>query len=153
MTKEEVAVLVRGWEKAILSMSEAATNANPFSERSYPTAGTGVSRSEVKGMIQNLEKAAGSLEKIAGIFDVRRFSSHSDSNEAVTEADIKLKKVPLWEKMLLTINEASDYTGIGRHKLRELTDNEDCDFVLWVGSKKLLKRKKLEEFIEKAFSI
>lgn len=135
MTKEEVAVLVRGWEKAILSMSEAATNANPVSERSYPTAGTGVSRSEVKGMIQNLEKAAGSLEKIAGIFDVRRFSSQNDSNAAVTEADDKQQKVPLWEKMLLTIKEASDYTGIGRHKLRELTDNEDCDFVLWAGRK------------------
>ena len=153
MTKEEVAVLVRGWEKAILSMSEAATNANPISERSYPTAGTGVSRSEVKGMIQNLEKAAGSLEKIAGIFDVRRFPSHSDSNDAVKEEDAKQQKVPLREKIMLTLREASQYTGIGQHKLCEMADNEDCDFILWVGRKRLFKRKKLEEFIEKAFSI
>lgn len=61
--------------------------------------------------------------------------------------------VPIWERTTLTILEAVAYTGIGRDKLREITDNEDCDFVLWVGNKRLLKRKKLEAFIEKEYSI
>lgn len=38
-------------------------------------------------------------------------------------------------------------------KLRELSNRESCDFVLWVGTKRLLKRKQLEEFLIKSFSI
>ena len=61
--------------------------------------------------------------------------------------------VPIWERANLTLLEAVAYTGVGRDKLREISDREDCDFVLWVGSRRLLKRKKLEEYIERAFSL
>lgn len=61
--------------------------------------------------------------------------------------------IPVWERVTLTVQEAVDYTGIGRDKLYELTDRDDCEFVLWVGSRRLLKRKKLEEYIEKTFSL
>ncbi len=62
-------------------------------------------------------------------------------------------KTPLWEKSNLTLKEAADYSGIGINKLRKLSDNEDCSFVLWVGNKRLLKRKKLDEYLEKSYSI
>lgn len=62
-------------------------------------------------------------------------------------------KVPIWEKQNLTLNEASDYSGIGINKLRELSDSENCKFVLWVGSKRLIKRKELDEYIRKQYSI
>lgn len=65
----------------------------------------------------------------------------------------KLDPVPIWEKSNLTVEEAALYSGIGRNKIRELTESEDCDFVLWVGSKRLIKRKKFDEFIEKQYSI
>lgn len=55
--------------------------------------------------------------------------------------------VPLWAKVLLTLPEAAAYTGVGKNKLRELSDLKDCSFVLWIGSKRLLKRKELEEFL------
>lgn len=42
---------------------------------------------------------------------------------------------------------------IGRDKLCKLSNNEDCDFILWIGRKRLFKRKKLDEYIEKSFSI
>ena len=61
--------------------------------------------------------------------------------------------VPLWEKANLTVYEAAAYSGIGADKLRELTDREDCEFVLWNGTKRLIKRKKLDEFLERAYSI
>lgn len=61
--------------------------------------------------------------------------------------------VPLWERVNLTLMEAVAYTGIGRDKLRELSDQEDCEFVLWVGNKRLLKRKKLEEYLENLYSL
>ena len=63
------------------------------------------------------------------------------------------KEVPIWEKTLLTIEEAVSYSGIGRDKLRELSNDDRCPFVLWVGSKRLLKRKRLDEFIDKMYSI
>ncbi len=67
--------------------------------------------------------------------------------------DRKLELVPIWEKSTLTLEEATAYSGIGRNKLIELSDKSDCDFVLWTGRKRLFKRKKLDEYIEKAYSI
>ena len=61
--------------------------------------------------------------------------------------------IPVWERVTITLLEAVDYTGIGRDKLKEISDTEDCDFVLWVGNRRLFKRKKLEEYIERAFSL
>ena len=50
------------------------------------------------------------------------------------------KEVPIWHKANLTINEAAAYSNIGLSKLREMTESEDCNFVLWVGNKRLIKR-------------
>lgn len=63
------------------------------------------------------------------------------------------QSIPMWEKFTLTLTEAAQYTGIGQHKLCELADTPDCEFILWVGRKRLFKRKKLEEYIEKAYSV
>ena len=62
-------------------------------------------------------------------------------------------EVPVWEKANLTLEEAAAYSGIGINKLRELSDSDDCKFVLWVGSKRLLKRRSLEQYLEQAYSI
>ena len=45
--------------------------------------------------------------------------------------------VPIFQKQNLTIEEAAVYSNIGQHKLRELTADERCPFVLWVGNKGL----------------
>ena len=65
----------------------------------------------------------------------------------------KNNEIPIWEKMNLTLKEASDYSGIGINKLREISDAESCDFVLWVGTKRLIKRKELEKYLQKQYSI
>ncbi len=64
-----------------------------------------------------------------------------------------MSQVPLWHKSNLSIEEAVAYTGIGRDKLYEMTNKEDCPFVLWVGSRRLIKRKEFDEYISKAYSI
>ena len=64
-----------------------------------------------------------------------------------------MKEVPIWEKSTLTLEEAAAYSGIGINKLRMLSDKEDCEFVLWVGTKRLIKRKKLDEYIESVYSV
>ena len=63
------------------------------------------------------------------------------------------KEVPIWEKSNLTLEEAAVYSGIGINKLRKMTDREYCTFVLWIGTKRLIKRRKLDEYVEKAYSI
>lgn len=64
-----------------------------------------------------------------------------------------MKEVPIWQKANLTLEEAAAYSGIGINKLREITNDQHCKMVLWGGSKRLLKRKLLDEFLEKAYSI
>lgn len=63
------------------------------------------------------------------------------------------KEVPIWEKSNLTLEEAAAYFGVGINKLRQMTENRDCRFVLWCGSKRLIKRKALDEYLEKTYSI
>jgi len=66
---------------------------------------------------------------------------------------IHLKEVPIWEKQNLTIEEAAAYSNIGKNKLRQLTDARDCKFVLWVGSRRLIKRQKFDKYIDECYSI
>ncbi len=61
--------------------------------------------------------------------------------------------LPLWEKLYLTVDETAKLFGIGKNKIREISDTEDCKFVLWVGSKRLIKRKKLEKYINETYSL
>ncbi len=62
-------------------------------------------------------------------------------------------EVPIWEKSNLTLEEAAAYSGIGINKLRKLSDCEDCKFVLWIGTKRLIKRQKLDEYLSEQYSI
>ena len=64
-----------------------------------------------------------------------------------------MKEVPIWEKSNLTLEEAAAYTSIGVNRLRTLTNDEDCKFVLWVGEKRLIKRKQIDEFLDKVYSL
>lgn len=61
--------------------------------------------------------------------------------------------VPIWEKANLTFEEAAAYFGIGINKLRDLTSSDICPFVLWVGTKRLIKRRMFEKYLETACSV
>lgn len=61
--------------------------------------------------------------------------------------------IPIWEKSNLTLEEAAAYFNVGVNKLREISNADDCPFVLWVGNKRLIKRKMLEKRFEGLFSI
>ncbi len=57
--------------------------------------------------------------------------------------------VPVWERYVLTIREASEYFGIGPERMREVAEeNEDSDFVIKVGSHYRIKRKNFEKYLE-----
>ena len=56
-------------------------------------------------------------------------------------------EIPIWEKINLTIEEAAALFQIGEKAIRERTDEPNCDFVLYKGTHRLIKRKKFEEYI------
>ena len=64
-----------------------------------------------------------------------------------------MDKPEIKDKPTLTIEEAACLYNIGEHKLRELTDNDTCTFVLYVGRKRLIKRKQFDDYLSKSFSI
>ena len=56
--------------------------------------------------------------------------------------------LPIDRKMLLSIREAAEYSNIGINKIDELLKQPNCPFVLFVPTKKLVKRKAFEAYIE-----
>jgi hypothetical protein len=63
------------------------------------------------------------------------------------------KEVPIADKALLTLEEAAAYFNIGVNKLREITGDDHCPYVLWNSSKRLIKRDIFKDFLYKQFSI
>lgn len=65
----------------------------------------------------------------------------------------EMRKVPVWEKMNLSVEEAAEYSNIGINKLYEMISNPACPFVLYIGKKRLIKRKQFEKYIEDSIEI
>ncbi len=57
------------------------------------------------------------------------------------------EKVPIPQKLTLTIKEAAEYSNIGINKIDRMLRSPNCPFVLYVSAKKLVKRKDFEEYI------
>ena len=62
-------------------------------------------------------------------------------------------KVPIHLKVTLSIREAAEYSNIGINKIDSLLRTPNCPFVLYVGTKKLVKRKEFEEFLSQRLII
>lgn len=62
-------------------------------------------------------------------------------------------EVAIKDKLNLTFEEAAEYSNIGINKLRELVNQPRCSFVIYIGRKRLIKRRKFEEFIESQIEI
>lgn len=54
--------------------------------------------------------------------------------------------VPIWHKTNLTLEEAAEYSGIGRERLRKITNRSDCPFVLLNIYTDVTKELKTSEF-------
>lgn len=67
--------------------------------------------------------------------------------EKIGGEEVMNKTVPVWEKVTLTLDEAAEYSNIGINKIREISNNPRCNFVIFVGKKRLIKRKEFEKFI------
>lgn len=61
--------------------------------------------------------------------------------------------IPIPQKAALTVREAAAYTNIGINKIDSMLRKPNCPFVLYVGTKKLVKRKEFEKFISEQLVI
>ena len=65
--------------------------------------------------------------------------------------DEKRALVLIWKKYAMTLEEANAYTGVSRKVLTRISNDPTCDFVLQIGTKRLLKREKLVAYINEAY--
>lgn len=78
----------------------------------------------------------------------------ADIKEKIERSQAMINKVPIWEKVTLTIDEAAEYSNIGINRINDMLNNPSCPFVLFVGKgKRLVKRKEFERYLEKTDSI
>lgn len=62
---------------------------------------------------------------------------------------MKKYEIPVWEKYILTIEEAAQYFGVGTSKLRRMAEqNPTADWRLENGNRTLIKRKQFERYID-----
>lgn len=83
--------------------------------------------------------------------DINRDPSSLSGSDTHTKKSVP--PIPLCEKWLLTIPEASIYFGVGQNRLANLASQDGCKFVVFVGNTKRIKRKKFEEFLDEQYAI
>ena len=95
------------------------------------------------GRVQNLSKMITRLEEnFLAAKENLEFGRTYDSEESISTS-----KVPIYCKMTLTIREAAEYSNIGINKIESMLKQPNCPFVLFVGTRKLVKRREFEEYI------
>lgn len=87
------------------------------------------------------------------ILERNETNERNNNGHYKAEENLPMIEIPVWEKSNLTLEEAAAYSGIGINKLRKLSDTETCPFVLWIGSKRLIKRRKLDEYTDRMYSL
>lgn len=65
----------------------------------------------------------------------------------------EISTVPIHLKMALTIKEAAEYSNIGINRIDAMLRKPNCPFVLFVGTRKLVKRKEFEDYISRSLII
>ena len=73
-------------------------------------------------------------------------SNHASDDDCLSRKNPQ-EKVPIHLKMVLTIKEAAEYSSIGINKIDAMLKQPNCPFVLYVGTRKLVKRKEFEAYI------
>ena len=72
----------------------------------------------------------------------------NQTKETCKKAETKKTNLnDLKEKKLLSVTEAAELFGIGMNRIRELSNDKDCPFVIWVGSHRKIKREAFEKFL------
>ena len=71
--------------------------------------------------------------------------AETDNNETLN--------MPFWLKLNMTVKEAAVYSNIGINRIDEMLKQPKCNFVLYVGNEKLVKRKEFEQYLSESVEI
>lgn len=71
----------------------------------------------------------------------------NEKRNTVFEDNTETGRIPIYQKMALTIREAAEYSNIGINKIDSMLKQPGCPFVLYIGTRKLVKRKEFERYI------
>lgn len=89
--------------------------------------------------------------------EIYRFSRLKKYTEVTVIENVKnTVEVPIWERFLLTVKEASLYFNIGENKLHRLVNDymdSEYKFVVQNGNRAMIKREKFEKFLNETMSI
>ena len=85
--------------------------------------------------------------------DVFKYDSTDLKSKNQESKELENGQIPIWEKANLTIKEAAAYSNIGINRIDKLLRTPNCPFVLYVGTKKLVKRRAFEEYLNSALQI
>ena len=96
--------------------------------------------------------AVENVKRAAKISKSDKLTNYYSTKGAITWNN-SIGKVPIHLKMTLTAKEAAEYSNIGINKIDSMLRSPNCSFVLFVGSKKLVKRKEFEQYISQALVI
>lgn len=66
---------------------------------------------------------------------------------SLKERETMKKEVPIADKYMLTVEEAAAYFNIGEARIKEITDGVQ-DLTVMVGVKRLINRKKMEQYLD-----
>ena len=77
----------------------------------------------------------------------RKFEKINSKIISLKEHETMKKEVPIADKYMLTVEEAAAYFNIGEARIKEITDGMK-DLTVMVGVKRLINRKKMEQYLD-----
>ena len=77
----------------------------------------------------------------------RKFDKINSKIMSLKERETMKKEVPIADKYMLTVEEAAAYFNIGEARIKEITDGVQ-DLTVMVGVKRLINRKKMEQYLD-----
>lgn len=66
------------------------------------------------------------------------------------ELENRKSDLPIWERKVLTCDEAAAYSGIGIRRLRKMALAKGCPFAIANGTQILIAREKFDAYMDKA---
>ena len=77
----------------------------------------------------------------------RKFEKINSKIMSLKERETMKKEVPIADKYMLTVEEASAYFNIGEARIKEISDSVQ-ELTVMVGVKRLINRKKMEQYLD-----